>query len=55
MQRGAPRQPPVRGFHLASILAKLGLRDRVQVVLYAHHPAALARSETPGGATSSSP
>jgi DNA-binding CsgD family transcriptional regulator len=40
--------------HVASILAKLGLRDRVQVVLYAHHPAALTGSETPGGAPSSS-
>ena len=34
--------------HVASILAKLGLRGRVQVVLYAHHPAALARPDLPG-------
>ena len=29
--------------HVASILTKLELRDRVQVVLYAHNPAALTR------------
>jgi DNA-binding CsgD family transcriptional regulator len=29
--------------HVASILAKLGLRDRVQVVVYAHQPEAIQR------------
>lgn len=37
--------------HVANILAKLGLRDRVQVVVFAHHPAALTRSDSPGPAT----
>jgi DNA-binding CsgD family transcriptional regulator len=39
--------------HVASILAKLGLRDRVQVVLYAHHPAGLERAR-PGADPGSS-